>query len=221
MKTMVLLAGCASASFGHSLSLDIGPSFPLTSIDITNVGGGKETAGTTGLAIGGQFLYDLRKDIGLGLDINHYGTGDRTSSSFIPAADSTLNSSVTSVLAVWKFSMLTDGKVWPYIIGGLGMASANLKVDAKPSAGFVWRDSGTNETRSLVDKTNTAFSGAVALGLDVPITSQIFLGAEARYTFVASATYDTTPRTFVNTGVSSVQGTQAFIATTAHLAYKF
>lgn len=221
-----LMTLCAANAFGHTLSLNVGAGIPISNVDVSNVCsggvcGGKEKAGSTGLSIGGQYLYNLREDIGIGVDVNYFGSGDKTSSTFIPRGESTLSSKMTTVLAVYKYTFTTKGAVWPYVIAGLGFGSSNLKVDAKPAAGFVWADTGTAETRSMMDSTKTVFASAIGLGMDIPINQRIALGGEVRWVGCGSANYDSTQAAKSGFGVNGVDGSLNQVLVTAKVGYKF
>lgn len=226
MKTLqALLLSCVvfvPQLHSHSISANLGTSIPLTDVDVTGIGGGKEKAGSAGLSIGGQYLYNLRKDIGIGLDINFASSGDKESSTFLTGANSTLSSKTTSVLAVGKKNFLEDKKVSPYVLVGLGFGINNLTIDAKPTTGFVWSNTGTAEERNLADSTKTTFAGALALGLDIAITEALFVGGEARYMFTSSATYEPSPAIkAAYPQLSGVEGSINRMNLTVALGYKF
>lgn len=223
---LLMAPGFATKAYAHTLSLNLGVGIPISNVDVSNVCsggicGGKEKAGSAGLSVGGQYLYNLRDDIGLGIDINYFGSGDQNSSTFIPRADSTLSSKATTVLAVYKYSFTTKGVIWPYVIAGLGFSSSNLKIDAKPATGFVWGDTGTTETRNMLDTTKTVFASAIGLGLDIPITANIIVGGEARWVGNGSTTYDSTQAAKTAFGVTGVDGSLNQILVNAKVAYKF
>src|SRR5438132_1039235 len=65
--------------FASQLALNVGVGIPLSEIDLSNAGGGKDKIGETGATIGGQYLFDLTKQLGVGVDVNYTKFGDKDS----------------------------------------------------------------------------------------------------------------------------------------------
>src|SRR5205807_1809862 len=106
--------------------------------------------------------------------------------------NSTVSSKSTVVLAVAKYSIVPDGKILPYLLAGFGVHDSSLKFDASPVPGLVWANTGTTESRTLADDSGSSYAFALGTGLDIPINDKVFLGAEVRYQYLGSVTYNTT-----------------------------
>jgi len=205
----------------QTVAINLGGAIPLTKLDLTGVGGGTAKVGTSGIFAGGQYLYQILGHLGVGADVNYSNFGDNTSSTLIPAGDSTISSKALVALAIAKFNFLTEGKVLPYLLAGIGIHNTNLKIDTKPSPGFFWLDTGTTETRNVLDDSATNFAFGVGTGLDIPMTQNLIFGVELRYQYLASSTYATTPMTQQATGITDVKGAASMINIFGRLGYKF
>jgi len=79
---MGMAFGRAQADLGKGsklLAVNLGVNLPLTELDLTGVGGGKEKLGGPGVSGGAQFIYHLSQRVGIGGEINLSLPSERTS----------------------------------------------------------------------------------------------------------------------------------------------
>lgn len=183
----------------------IGGGIPVTKIDFSGAGGGSEYAGSGGLAAGAQVLFRASDRILLGLDGSYIASGEQSSTSLLPPAVSKLSSEKTTALFLAK-AELTQGRVVPYFVGGVGFAANHLEIKTAPPPGMIWNDTHTSDDRAFVDSTKTTFAYALGVGLDLNINSQLFAGAEARLVGTAATTYDTTAFGASATDITGIHG---------------
>lgn len=203
------------------ISINVGGAVPLTDVNVSDAGGGKEKIGATGPNFGGQYLYQILPNLGIGADINYSAFGDKTSTTFIPGGDSTISSKSLVALSIVKFHFVTEGRVLPYVLGGLGFHNSSLKIDAKPSPGFVWGNTRTTETRNELDDSASNLALGLGAGLDIPVNESITLGVETRYQYLGESTYNTTVAAQRDFGVTGVKGAASMILITGRVGYKF
>lgn len=153
-------------------------------VDATDAGG----------ALGGQYIYYVtgQPAIGLGLDISHNFLHDHAETGIFPNLDSNSHFRPTTVLAVAKLAY-PRGKFRPYVMAGVGVHNTHFLLELTPN-GAVWADTGTRETRKIIDGSASAAAVAWGVGADWFPTAKdnFFLGLELRGNYLASANYGVT-----------------------------
>lgn len=172
-----------------SLELLVGPVIPLTKLDNSANGGGTDYIASTGFSIGGRFMNRVKPNFSLGGEIQSLMPGDQNSSSFIAHANT--KSSFSSMLFLAEAKLAGEsGPIRPFAIAGLGFHSTHVTATTTLAPGFVWTDTGTRETRTVVDSTQTKFAGTVIGGAEIPIDDRFSLGLSAAFYYLAKGTYD-------------------------------
>ena len=220
---MFAIVGRSWAGFqqgSQTVNLNLGTGIPLSTLDLSAVGGGSDKIGTAGLAVGGEYLYYLTPLFALGLDGNYSKFGDKNSSKFSPLVDSTVSAKSMVVLAVGKYTIVPEGKILPYLLGGFGLHNSSLKFSASPAAGLVWADTGTRESRVFGDDSASSYALAFGLGVDVPVNERVFIGIETRYQYLGSVTYSANSLGRA-VGVTGVEGATSMVNVFARAGYKF
>jgi opacity protein-like surface antigen len=205
----------------HTLTLNGGVSFPLSKIDFSDQGGGSAKIGSTGFSVGVQYLYNIFPRLGFGVEINEYGYGAMESQSLIPLTDTTINYKSLVWLGIVKYSFRTEGKMLPYGLFGVGVHNSSMKITTKPQPGYAWADTGTPESRTLVDDSSANLAVAVGIGFDIPINDRFFTGFETRYQYCASTTYGVPMNMARLTGLSEIHGAVAMVNLTGKVGMKF
>lgn len=219
--TLIIASNLLAADRRNNLVVNLGVGVPLTDLDLTDQGGGKDKIGKTGATFGLQYLYDVSPQLGLGADINGTAFGENASDVLIPGGHTTTKPTSSVYLAAVKFKFIPAGQVQPYVLGGFGFHRTSLDAKTAPQAGFVWADTGTRETRQMVDDSQTNYALAIGGGLDFPINDTVFMGVEGRYQHLGEVTFSTTPSAVQTFGVTSVKGPMNMFNFLAKAGFKF
>lgn len=198
-------AGAPEASAAKGLlSLGLGLAAPFGHVDFRPIGGGGADAGDLGLQLSAQYLRSLSPRLGAGLDVDYFGRSGTISPRLLPGATASVGGDSWVALGVLRWSLAARGTARPFVLAGAGGAWNTVTVDAKPGA---WPDTGTQETRRLIDDGAFVPAATLRFGVDLrpesvrPGTVTLELG----WTWMDSARYAATPagRTL---GVSRVSG---------------
>jgi opacity protein-like surface antigen len=131
--------------------------------------------------VGGQFLYYLGGNPcwALGVDVSHAGLDEHISDQLLTNRRTKSSMKATAGLLIARLAY-PKGRWRPYLQGGLGVHHTKLHLEGTPALGTIWGDTGTAETRTLLDdgRAGPALSGAI--GLHVYLTERFFIGAEYR-----------------------------------------
>lgn len=132
-----------------------------------------------GGVIGGQFLYFITDtpSLALGFDISHAGFDDHDSFQLLTNRYTQSSADSTSGLFIARLSY-PKGHVRPYIQGGLGAHHTRLSLDGTPINGTSWSDTGTTETRSLLDDGHMGAAAEGAVGVYFYFSEKFFIGVE-------------------------------------------
>jgi hypothetical protein len=154
--------------------------------------GRDEEAADGGPAGGGQYVYYLHASpgIGIGFDISHTGLKDHSASQVFPNLDSNSNFKPTTFLAIGKLAY-PRGMFRPYLLGGIGLHSTDMLLELTPN-NATWADTGTTETRRVIDGSGNGFAAALGVGLDWFPIETLFFGLELRTTYLGSSGYGVT-----------------------------
>ncbi len=147
-----------------------------------------------GGALGGQYIYYVTAQpaIGLGIDISHNFLGDHSERGIFPNLDSNSHFRPTTFLAMAKLAY-PKGALRPYVFAGVGVHNTHFLLELTPN-GATWSDTGTAETRKIMDGSASAAAVAYGVGADwfPAARDHFFLGLELRGNYLASADYGVT-----------------------------
>src|SRR6185312_410625 len=205
----LLLAQAALAEEKNEIQFLLGAVKPTNNVSIQ----GSDSLGTSGLAVGGRYLRETTvTGLQVGGEIMSLNPGSAASDTLITNTNSTVQVKSLAFMADAKLAK-TDGTVRPWVLVGLGFHSTNMDIESAPKAGFVWTDTGTRETRTVVDSTKTGVAATLQGGLDFPVNDQFLIGAGIAWYALGSTTYDATPvaRQFGLTGISGGISDVAFL----------
>jgi opacity protein-like surface antigen len=129
--------------------------------------------------IGGQFLYYILDNpcLAVGVDVSHAGFDSHKSGQLLTNRNT--QSSADSTVGVFVARLVyPKGRIRPYIQGGLGVHHTSLTLEGTPINSPGWQDTGTMETRPLVDDGHVGPAIEGAIGVHVYVTERFFVGAE-------------------------------------------
>jgi outer membrane protein W len=212
----LMLAVSARADNNNELQFLFGGVSPSSKISIQ----GTDSVGNTGLAIGGRYLHaTIYPALSIGGEILSMMPGSNTSGVLITNADSTIQMKTITFMADAKLAK-PDGAVRPWGLVGLGFHSTNMHLDSTPKPGFAWTDTGTRETRTVVDSTKAGVAATLQAGLDFPLSDQFTVGVAGVWYALGSTTYDATPSAKAF-GLTSISGSMSNLGFLASANYRF
>jgi hypothetical protein len=129
--------------------------------------------------IGGQFLYFTSDSWAVGVDISHASFGDKDSNQLLTNRLTDSSADNTSGLFVARLSY-PRGRFRPYIQGGFGVHHTSVELTGVPFNGTTWADTGTAETRTLLDDGHLGMALEGSVGAYVYFTERFFIGAELK-----------------------------------------
>ena len=176
----------------QSLSLDFGLVAPLNSVDFSGIGGGTANNGDVGPLIGLQYLYYATPLVAWGLEMNYANRSQTDSPGLVPNSFAHVSGDSLLLLGNFKYSLTSEGAVRPYVLLGAGGHLTTTTIDARPNPGFAWSDTGTGETRRLVDSSAVGAAFSVRLGLDFGFADPRVFGLEGGWTGLTNAGYQPT-----------------------------
>jgi len=210
----------------HELSLDLGVSAPLSDVDFSNVCftgvgcGGRDRNGDPGVLAGLRYLYYPDPRWGWGFDFHYLGRSWTSTQSLTPGAETNVSGGSEVFLAALKYRIVPDGPVRPYLLGGVGAHRTTLAIDSTPLPGFAWGDTGTFETRRLVDGEAWGFATSARFGVDFPSFSPTFVGFELGWTGLFHGRYNPT-QAGANAGLGTFSGPLNIFTIAGHIGWRF
>jgi opacity protein-like surface antigen len=169
----------------------LGIAIPVSDIDFNGIGGSSVSNGTVGPLVGIQYIYQLSDQFGLGPEFDYFHRAGHHSNDLVPLAESEVSGDSFLLMAVARWLFTTTGYARPYVSAGIGAHHSTTFVDAFPQAGFVWSDTGTNETRRLVDGGVWSAAASLRFGVDL-ISHDTVTAFEVGWSRLGSGTYPAT-----------------------------
>lgn len=217
VASMLLCAAGARAAAGrHLLSIGAGLVEPVSKVHIA---GGSADNGDLGVGLGGQYAYFVTPRLAAGVAAEYQSRAGTLSTRLYPAADARVAGDTWLMLGILRYSLRDRGTARPFVLLGAGGAWNKTTIDVRPS---VWADTGTHETRRIVDDSAWVPAASARFGLDFGLEEFMpgFLTFEAGWTGLASALYGATPRGQA-LGVGGVRGALHMASFTARYSVRF
>jgi|GEM_PF-2500579 len=178
-------------------SAEAGGFLPLTRITID----GTDSLAGPGYAFGAQYLRRAGGDLlrqenpsaAFGVGLERLSGGSHASSTLITNGFTTSQFDSTVLMLLGRLSA-DEGRYRLHLLGGLGLHWTNIQINSTPQPGFAWADTGTTETRSVVNSTKSAAALMLQPGFDAQVTDSVWVGAGLAYVFLGPATYDPSPQ---------------------------
>lgn len=201
------------------VSIGFGLAEPVTKVHFGAVGGGAADNGDLGAAFGAQYVHYLTPRLGAGVEADYVNRSGTFSTRLYPAADASVRGDTWLMLALLRYTLREHGAARPFVLLGAGGAWNKTIVDVKPSQ---WADTGTRETRRLIDDSAWAPAASARLGVDLDLDAAApgFVTLEAGWTRVARAGYDATPRGRA-LGLEGIRALLSFASFTARYSLRF
>ena len=212
-------AGSAVGSRRQMLSVGFGVAEPIGRVNFGSIGGGEADNGDLGVQAGVQYLYFLTPRLGAGLDAEYSDRSGTVSPRLLPSATASVGGDTWLTLAILRYSLVDRGSKRPFVLVGAGGAWNTTTVDARPS---LWADTGTHETRRLIDDSQWVPAATVRVGVDFDVDAFApgVVTLEAGWTGLASARYAATPAG-EQLGVGNVSGPLNIVSLTARYGWRF
>jgi|GEM_PF-6100822 len=191
------------------LNLNVGGVIPLTKTDL---GDRKEIIIKKGMALGGQYIYQLTPVLGFGGELNYFAYGEQD----IDSHNMENKAAAITGLAVVRCILAPENPVHPYLTAGLGYG--RMTTQTRPIGGAVWGDTLTSEWRDgyYAKISGPAFS--LGMGVEGKLSDTIVVGAGLRWFRITSIqTVDHKIEFHPGEKSRSTQG----VAITASIGWKF
>ena len=190
----------------QEFSFDFGFDSPLTSLSLSGTsGGGSANDGDTGPLFGMQYLYRASPQVAWGVEFHYYDRSATDSPDLLPSSESHVYGDTLLLMGVMKYSLVDRGYARPFVLFGLGADRTSTTIDAHPFPGHSWSDTGTAETRTIVDDSALGLAASARVGLDFGFARPSVFSLEAGWTGLSSASYSATPQGRA-LGISGVSG---------------
>lgn len=211
--------GAAPSERRRLVSLGLGMIVPVSKVNFHSIGGGSADNGDPGVQFGGQYVYFLTPRLGAGLNVDYFDRGGTLSTRLYPSADASVAGETWLLLGILRYTLADSGMARPFILIGAGAGWNKTMIDVRPS---VWADTGTHETRRLIDDSAWTPAASVRLGLDIAVDDLMagIVTLEAGWTGLASARYAGTPRGEAR-GLSNVSGSLSIMSFAARDGWRF
>jgi hypothetical protein len=205
----------------HNLSFDVGGDAALNSVSLSGTSGGNTANdGDGGVLVGMQYLYRPSRQVALGLEFHYYDRSPTDSPNLLPSAESHVFGDSELLMGVVKFSLVDRGFARPFVLLGAGGARTSTTVNAHPQFGSAWSDTGTTETRTLVNDSAFGAAGSARFGVDFGFANPYVFSLEAGWTGVTSATYGATAQGQA-LGITGVRGPVNYFTFAARFGWDF
>jgi opacity protein-like surface antigen len=149
-----------------------------------------------------DIMHRIARQLSLGLGGGHFSSGDNTSTTWVSNTNSTLSSHMSTVFILGRLDLAPNPKFIPYLLAGVGWARSSLSATATPVS--TWADTGTAESRLILDDAKISLGYAAAAGVDIALNDRIFVGVEARYQAATARNFDLTAQGRAVTGQNNV-----------------
>jgi opacity protein-like surface antigen len=207
-------------SYNQIFSLNFGLAVPLSRVDFGSAGGGSDDNGDSGLLLGAQYLYQSTPRWAWGFDLEYMNRGLVNSGSALPFADTNISGDSLLLLPVFKYSLINRGDVRPYLLAGIGLNRTSTLIEAQPQPGFVWDDTNSDETRTLVNDSNWGLAETARIGIDFMAFSPSFFSLEFGWTGISNGHYNAT-QAGQDLGLSSVTGNLSVLNISGRWGWRF
>jgi len=199
-KAMLLLLVCSPAwAVVNKLEYEYGRGSPRGSY---HFGDWIKQEGPRGPEWSADFLHESSERVYVGIGGGHFHSGDEVSQTLVPNTDATFSTRMTSILALGRLDLSSNPKLMPYAIVGIGWVRYSLVVQGVPATS--WSDTGTSESRTLVDDAKNTVGYTAGLGVDLAVTDRLYIGIDARYQGAVKQHFDTSAAGQVATGTKEL-----------------
>ena len=206
---LALLAAEACYATTNQLEFSYGRGSPESSIQAN---GSSESEGDRGHDWSADWLHQSGPQIYWGFGGGHFSSADHTSSTFVSVSNtvSTISSKSTNIFLLSRIDISPSPRLVPYAIFGTGWDRTSITASAASAV-----------TTTLIDDTHNTLGYMVGGGIDLPLTSYLYIGAEARYQGALQRNFDLTPAGQELTDQGSVQSTMKVFSLNVKAGIKY
>ncbi len=179
----------------------------------------EDDVGKSGTAFGFRYIRNVNDRVGVGLEMNLLNAGEHESTTLMTNGISTTKLNTLATLGIVRVRFGRE-RFRPYALGGFGIHSTSLQLDSKPQVGFVWSNTGTSETRTLVDSRKTGVALALEGGFDYHFNDTVSAGAFLGWHLQSETTYDATAAGRAG-GLTGIKGSFSGIALGGSFSARF
>lgn len=201
-------------------SLGLGFATPASRVNFESTGGGTASNGDTGLFFGTQYAYSLSPRTAIGFNIEYLGRSPTGSQSLVPETNTDVSGGTFLLMPTVKYAFTSRGNARPYLLAGVGANRTSTVVDATPNVGFGWSDTGTAETRTLVDDSRWGLAYTGRVGIDFLVSEPSVFSLEFGWTGVDNADAEAT-RAGKDLGLEEVTGNVSAVTFAARWGWRF
>ncbi len=220
LLSLAVLACAAAAARAGELDHDNELSFRLGAY---GSGSELEVNGKERVADGGgigafRYLLNLDKNAAIGVDAVGLDAGHHDSQTLMTGFNTRTALKHSELLALLR-GRFGQGRLRPYVLGGLGIHTTTFQLNAAPNNGSTWSGGGT-ESRSLMDDKKSGLATEVELGLDYLFTNHLTAGAFFGLHLQSERTYDAKTQGKA-VGLAGIKGSFGGLALGLSLAGRF
>jgi opacity protein-like surface antigen len=209
-----------SAPARDMLSIDVGLDAPLTGVSIPGSGGDTTSNGDVGPLVGVEYLHSLTPLLSVGADFEYMYRSPTATPNLLPGAISNVSGNTEMLLAVAKLALTDRGYARPYLLAGLGVDNTSTLIDATPRPGFAWPDTGTSESRTLVDGSSWGLASTLRFGIDFNVYDPVVFSVEAGWTALDNGRVAATSSA-QSVGLSGLSGPLDFFTVAGRWGWRF
>jgi opacity protein-like surface antigen len=201
-------------------SINFGFSNPLSRVDFSSTGGGSGDNGDTGFVLGAQYAYYVTRRLAVGMNLEFMNRGQTNSHSLLPSANTDVFGNTMLVMPVLRYSLTSEGTARPYLLAGIGSNRTSTIIESTPDAGFIWDDTSSAETRTLVDESRWGLATTARFGIDFMLADPALFSVEFGWTGISNSDYAAT-RAGQDLGLEKVTGDLNILTIAARWGWRF
>jgi opacity protein-like surface antigen len=202
------------------LSIDVGLGVPVSGVSITGDAGEPTNNGSVGPLVGVEYLHSLTPWFAVGANFEDIYRSPQNSSDFLPGTNSSISGNTEMLLAVAKLSLTDRGYARPYLLAGLGVDHTSTLIQSTPQAGYAWQDTGTAESRDLVNGGSWGVASTLRLGVDFNVYDPVVFSVEMGWTALGNGRVPSAPAGQA-LGLSGLSGPLDFFTVAGRWGWRF
>jgi opacity protein-like surface antigen len=200
------------------LSLQFGLAIPISQVSFSPIGGGNALNGDVGAILGLQYLHQLGRRLGLGLEFEYADRSTNETFGLFPSGVAYVSGDSLIFMGEGRWDLRDHGSVRPYVLGGLGAHRTTETIDARPFPGSFWATTFPFDTRQLIDDDLWGLASCVRFGVDFPMDHNASVGFDLSWLRLGAGTFHATPQGQA-VGLTGVSGALDIISLAARIAF--
>lgn len=176
IKKVAFLMIISTLTYGDTLGFKLGLNSPTSNVTVT----GTDRNGGPSIMVGVEALKSL-KHVDVGVDVSLLKRSEFESRVLVNNFVTNVSGESLVVLPMVRYVFRREASFNPYIGAGVGIAKVKTTGTARPAAGYLWSDTLSTETRTIVNESKTSAAYSIRIGFDYKMTDSFSLGYEASY----------------------------------------